>query len=126
MRSRRLLTLVAVTALALVVTASPSYASHTAYQGSDYAQTDFDHAGISACDKESDGHGVWAEYKDFTLRLYPALVDSNGSKPGCAYNYLGSQRIYQFRVCERYVACSGWVYPYSRSARHGSPTRGGG
>jgi hypothetical protein len=114
MNNRRVFTVVAVTVLALVLTAAPAYALHTAYQGSDYAETTGDHAGIWACDKEADGHGVWAEYYDFTLRLYPALVDPNGSKPGCAFSDIDPQRIYQFRVCERYVACSGWKYPYGR------------
>ena len=112
MRSRRLFIVVAAAAMALVLTAAPAHALHTAYQGSDYAQTTGDHAAIFACDRESDGHGVWADYYDFNLRHYPALVDGNGSQPGCAFSDIYPQHIYQFRVCERYVACSAWKYPY--------------
>ncbi len=110
MRSRRLFTVVAVTALALVLTAAPAYALHTVYQGSDYAETTGDHTGIWACDREADGHGVWADWYDYGLTYYAGLVDANGSQPGCTFKDIYPKKIMKFRVCERYVACSGWMY----------------
>ena len=109
MRRIRLLTsipVIALTALTLLLTPAPANAYSSAHHGSDYVQTwGTNYTFISVCDRESDGHGVWADVYDNRLNYYPGLLDGNGSKSPC-YDYSIPNGIYQFRICERYVSCS--------------------
>ena len=110
MRSRRSFTSVAVTALialTLILTPAPAYAYTSANHGSDYVQIyGYNLDLIQVCDMESDGHGVWADVYAGG-NYYPGLLDGNGSKSPC-YVYSVPTRVYQFRVCERYVSCTPW------------------
>jgi hypothetical protein len=111
MRSRRLFTSVAVTAmtaLMLLLTSSPAYAYSSAHHGSDYVRTyGTNYTLVEVCDMESDGHGVWADVYANRGAYYPGLLDGNGSKSPC-YVYSIPNGVYQFRICERYVSCSPW------------------
>jgi hypothetical protein len=111
MRSRRLFTSVAgtaLTALTLLLMPAPAYAYSSAHHGSDYVQVyGTNYTLVTVCDMESDGHGVWADVYANGWYYYPGLLDGNGSKSPC-YTYSIPTGVYQFRICERYVSCSPW------------------
>jgi hypothetical protein len=96
----------------LVLAATPASAYSIVYQGSDYAQTlrvqdDI----LQVCDKESDGHGVWSDYV-LNTGASGTLLDGNGSASPCYIRDWSATPywVHHYRVCERYVACSGWRY----------------
>jgi uncharacterized protein Usg len=108
MKSVRLFVLVVVSAVALVVSASPAQAYSRVYHGYDFAEThpvrdDF----ITVCDREADGHGVWTDYYTSDLHLHTKL-DGNGSASGCGVDWVYPRWIHSYRVCERYVSCTDW------------------
>lgn len=87
-----------VTALAvgpLMLAASPAFAA-TVYEGSDYAYNDY--GDLVACDKESDGNGVYAEYWTNTGG-HGQVWDGNGAASGCGRQPIGDS-LSSFRVCE--------------------------
>ena len=105
--------LVGGTVAALVLSAAPAGAySGPAYQGSDYAQTIGTNDDIiQVCDRESDGHGVYADYY-LNTGAHRTLTDGNGSASPCYIDDWTTSPywITRYRVCEKTVACSGWVY----------------
>jgi hypothetical protein len=108
MNGARVFVLVVVSAVALVVSASPAQAYSRVYHGNDFAwtyQVRDDH--IMVCDEESDGHGVWTDYYTSDLHLH-TLLDGDGSAAPCAIRYVYPRWIHSYRVCERYVSCTGW------------------
>jgi hypothetical protein len=113
MRGRRLLVVIAASA-ALILSVSPAHAySGPIYHGSDSAWVywvDDDH--ITVCDRESDGHGVWVDYYTSGGGLR-TMLDGNGSAAGCAHSrdWYPPQWITSYRLCERYVSCTGWYRP---------------
>lgn len=113
MRWTRLLIAFTAAATALIFSGSPAYAySGPAYQGSDYAETlGVNDDIIQVCDREADGNGVYADYYLNNGSLQQQ-GDGNGSAAPC-YKADWTQTPYwitRYRVCERSVACSGWVY----------------
>lgn len=95
---------VSVIAASAFVTGTASAHTLYAYQGSDRAWSDHSHLRVE--DRECDAHGVYAEGYDAYGYLF--VEDTNGCSSG--YSHADGLNIYQFRVCERSVGCSPWVY----------------
>ncbi|MFE1322700.1 hypothetical protein [Kitasatospora phosalacinea] len=94
-------------AVSLVLGTGAAHAASTLYQGDDYAK--YSSGYLYACDKESDGHGVYAEYWG-SGSTHGFVWDGNGASAGC-----GSLKvtITSFRVCEDVSSgdyCSSRVY----------------
>jgi hypothetical protein len=105
-RARRLLVAATLTALTmLALTAAPAQAHYTyIYHGSDFASVSSDHLRVSACDRENDGHLVYAD-----------VLLSNGVRTRVwdGYDSVCSTRSFsstvrQFRLCEEGVSCTAW------------------
>lgn len=114
MRNRNLMIAVAIAGAAVLgVGAGPASAySGPLYHGNDYAQTMYINDDvIEVCDMEADGNGVYAEYY-LNTGAFKSVNDGNGSAAGCGRNDWQSSPywITHYRVCERSVSCSGWVY----------------
>jgi hypothetical protein len=78
-------------------------------QGADYAK--YDGTTLTVCDRERDGHGVYAEYVSRTG--VGKVGDGNGSASPCGTKKIAG--IEKFRVCESdrlRDSCSDWrLYP---------------
>jgi hypothetical protein len=99
--------------LAMLVLAPPASAySGPLYHTYDYAKTYYTNDDIiQVCDREADGHGVYAEYY-LSSGAFKSVVDGNGSAAGCGVNDWTAYPwwVTRYRVCERYVSCTGWAY----------------
>jgi hypothetical protein len=93
--------------LFLTVLAGPADAhARTIFHGSDYASVPADHRGMAVCDRENDGHYVWADWRnsiDQTGRLY------DGYGGSCVARYAFAYPVVIFRICEQSVSCTSWV-----------------
>ncbi|MEV4619733.1 hypothetical protein AB0J74_13625 [Asanoa sp. NPDC049573] len=101
---------VAVPAL-LVSTTSTAWAHYqTVSQGYDYAVVYANHFSGAVCDKEADGHSVYAQYQT-GLSIYTI---TDGGDAGCDYGNWSSDPASSFRVCEKVPNakdyCSPWIY----------------
>jgi hypothetical protein len=81
------------------------------YQGSDYAVIYADHFSGAVCDKEADGHYVYAQ---FVHGVSPVTTITDGGDPGCDYGSWSDDRAREFRVCESVPNakdyCTSWIY----------------
>jgi hypothetical protein len=106
---------VAIAALAVpamvLATGSAAQAHYEAvYQGYDYAVVYADHFSGAVCDKEADGHSVYAQ---FSHGLSGTTL-TDGGDAGCDYGNWSSDPASSFRVCEKVPNakdyCSPWIY----------------
>jgi len=103
---------VAATVTAVVVATGTAAQAHysAVYQGYDYAVVYADHFSGAVCDKEDDGHYVYAQ---FNHGLSQTTI-TDGGDPGCDYGRWSSDAASSFRVCESVPNakdyCSPWVY----------------
>jgi hypothetical protein len=81
------------------------------HQGYDYAVIYADHFSGAVCDKEADGHYVYAQ---FVHGVSPVTTITDGGDPGCDYGGWSDDRAREFRVCESVPNakdyCSPWIY----------------
>lgn len=90
-----------------LLSATPADAHPTSVKhGADVAQVGPNHHTITWCDKEGDGHRVYAQYRVEFFTITTGY-DPNGNRPGCG-RQTDSWAIYDYRVCEEGVGCSGW------------------
>ncbi len=110
-RKTRVLGLVSVLIVAIaVVAALPAWAhQHRAYHNNDYAEINSTHDWIIACDREVDGHGVRAKWRDVLGNVTNGSWDSDGAGGSCVTNLIPNSAI-EFRVCEADVSCSDWKF----------------
>lgn len=99
---------VAATVLATGTAAHAHY--QTVNQGYDYAVVYADHFSGAVCDKEADGHYVYAQFNHGISRT----TITDGGDAGCDYGRWSSDPATSFRVCESVPDapdyCSAWVY----------------
>lgn len=91
-------------------TSGPTAAAHRsepARHGADFAEVGTRHHTIKWCDREADGHRVYAQYRVEFFGTITTGYDPNGSRPGCGRRTEG-MAIYDYRVCEERAGCSGW------------------
>jgi hypothetical protein len=84
----------------VVMTAAPA-AAHDACvsQGRDVACVRYSHGRIDACDREADGHRVYAVALSGVGDRW-TVSDPNGSTPGCGQLWVSNPPIRFFQVCE--------------------------
>ncbi len=105
--TRRAGAVITLTVSGVLVTAGLAFADSTVYEGDDYAT--YSNGKLTVCDKESDGNGVYAEYRGPSAS-HGFVWDGNGSSNGCGS---ASVAVTKFRVCEDDFgsdSCSSWVY----------------
>lgn len=104
-------TLVVLLASALLLATEKPASAHyqQVFQGSDYAVVYADHFSGAVCDKEVDGHYVYAQWVAGASRF----TATDGGDPGCDYKRWASDAASEFRVCEsiagRKDPCSDWA-----------------
>ena len=100
--------MVPITVLATGTAAQAHYA--TVSQGYDYAVVYADHFSGAVCDKEADGHSVYAQ---FAHGISMTTIDDGGDA-GCDSGRWSSDAASSFRVCEKVPNaadyCSPWIY----------------
>ena len=88
--------------------ASPAAAyGRCAAYGANVACVSVGHHIIDWCDREADGHRVFAQYYINRSTVVTTGVDANGSRRGCSHQN-DVRGIINFRVCEIGSGCSAW------------------
>ena len=94
------------TTLALLPATAASAHPTSVPHGRDVASVDAGHHTITWCDREADGHRVYAQYRVEFFTITTGY-DTNGYRPGCG-QATDRWAIHSYRVCEKGVGCSCW------------------
>ncbi|HEV3001663.1 MAG TPA: hypothetical protein VGW75_13060 [Solirubrobacteraceae bacterium] len=108
----RILGVVGVLATTAVIAAggAPAQAHYDRYyHGSDFASISDSHDLLKACDYESDGHAVKAQWRTWTFEIGGTGWDADGAGGDCARAVPPGDAA-EFRVCENDVGCTAWRY----------------
>lgn len=116
---RRVLRIAAITGLASATFGAPAALGAIglkSYEGSDYSQDLYTAGAVKACDMESDGRDVYAEFTVLGSGTVQRIWDSNGANNACEYSGdYGDYRIYKHRILESIPVfpdnAGPWKYP---------------
>lgn len=94
---------VAITLLAWSAAFSGAAFAGNAYQGDDYSYTKDSNSRVVVCDRESDGHGVHADFQEYgedDLRSPYRVDDPDGAGGNCGVSGYHDPAIYSHRTVE--------------------------